>query len=459
MKFWRWFYPGMGIKRWLFLVLLGLIIFSHGLLLLGNLRLENYTSSLDAYTYAIYSYTNHVFAWAVMNKISIPFLYTLMIAGGLFIASFGIWGWMHSIVKAVTPGSSFSLVDMVYQKRSLNRGLKIVAIGGGTGLSTLLRGLKEYTNNIVAVVTVADDGGSSGRLRKELGVIPPGDIRNCIVALADSELLEELLQYRFEEGQGLEGHSFGNLFLVAMTGISGDFVKAVKALSGVLAIRGKVLPSSAQALTLCAELEDGTLIEGESTISQKGRFIKRLFCKPHKPAPLLEVLQAIKEADAVILGPGSLYTSIMPNLLVNKMTEAIRNSQAVKIFVCNCMTQPGETEQFKTASSHITALERQFGPGLIQYALVNTASPGPRLLAKYRQAGSEFVVADLKEVEALGVTPVALPLLSESEVVRHDFKRLGEAVMKVMMQGFSSNIRPSGYSPAVDREILTDPPA
>lgn len=451
VKFWRWLLPGMGIKRWFLVVLVGILIFAHGLILLANLRLENYTSSLDSWARAIFSYANRVFAWAVMNHISIPFLYLIMIFGGLLVASFGVWGWMRSILNAVTPGNGMSLVDLVYQRRSLNRGLKIVAIGGGTGLSTLLRGLKEFTSNIVAVVTVADDGGSSGRLRKELGVIPPGDIRNCIVALADSEQLENLLQYRFEEGEGLEGHSFGNLFLVAMTGVSGDFVQAVKRMSEVLAIRGKVLPSTGVPVTLGAELEDGSLIEGESAIGQKGPQIKRLFCKPHRPAPLDEVLFAIKEADAVVMGPGSLYTSIMPNLLVNKMADAIRNSPAAKIFVCNCMTQPGETDQFKTASSHLAAFERQFGSGLIQYALVNTTVPGNRVLAKYREKGSEFVTADPDAIETMGITPVGLPLLNDSDLVRHNSKRLAEAIMKVIMQSLSAGIRPSGYAAGAEK--------
>lgn len=442
MSFLKWFYPGMGIKRWLFLALFGLFIFAHGVLLLGNLRLENYTSTIDNYTSLAFSYTNHIFAWAVSNQISIPFLYTFMIVIGLLLASFGVWGWMRSILNAVTPGGGDSLVNIVYQQRSLSRGLKIVAIGGGTGLSTLLRGLKDYTSNIVGVVTVSDDGGSSGRLRKELGVLPPGDIRNCLVALADSELLEDLLQYRFEEGNGLEGHSFGNLFLVAMTGISGDFLQAVKAMSRVLAIRGKVLPSTSEQITLCAELDNGEMVQGESEVTKRGKDIKRLFSRPPRPKPLDEVVNAIKEADAVILGPGSLFTSIMPNLLVTRMVEAIRNTQAVKIFICNCMTQPGETDGL-SASGHLKTFEQHFGRGLIEFAVVSTSRPGHRILQKYHEKGAEFVEPDVQEIEAMGIIPMAFPLISETTLVRHDSKRLAEAVMKVIMEGFTRGGTPA----------------
>ncbi len=436
----------MGIKRWLGLSILGVLIFAHGLILLANLRLENYTGGIDNFTNVLVSYTNRVFAWAVSNRVSIPFLYTFMLVGGLLLAAFGIWGCMRSILNAVTPGNRDSLVDIVYQQRSLSRGFKIVTIGGGTGLSTLLRGLKDYTNNIVAVVTVSDDGGSSGRLRKELGVLPPGDIRNCLVALADSEILGELLQYRFSEGDGLEGHSFGNLFLVAMTGISGDFLQAIKASSGVLAIRGKVLPATSESLTLCAELEDGTLIEGESEVSRHGKQIKRLFSKPHRPQPLEEVIQAIKEADAIVFGPGSLYTSIMPNLLISRMVEAIRNAQGVKIFICNCMTQPGETDGY-AASNHLKVFTKQFGPNLIEFALVNTLAPGHKLRAKYKETGAQFVEPDLDEIRGMGISPVPLPLISETDLVRHDSKRLAEAVMKVMMEGLTRVNKQSAEKP------------
>jgi uncharacterized cofD-like protein len=439
MKFLKWFYPGMGIKRWWFLILLGMLLFVNGLLLLINLRLDQYTDTL--------------IAWALSVGIPIRVLYGGMLVGGLLFTLLGMWGWLRSILSAVKPDNQDSLVDVVYQQRALRRGMKIVAVGGGTGLSTLLRGLKEYTSNIVAVVAVSDDGGSSGRLRKELGVLPPGDIRNCLASLANSELLGELLQYRFEEGDGLEGHSFGNLFLVAMSGITGDFLRAVKASSNVLAVRGTVLPATLEPVTLCAELEDGSIVEGETSLSKKGKSIRRLFLRPRNPKPLDEVLQAIKEADAIVLGPGSLYTSIMPNLLVSKMAETIRNASAVKIFVCNCMTQPGETDHF-TASQHLLALERQFGKGLVEYALVNTFRPSKEMEAKYRQTGAEFVEPDVEAIKAMGITPIALPLINESDVVRHDSKQLAMAIMRVIMEGlYKPMSKPSQNGKSINLEI------
>lgn len=418
MKFLKWFYPGMGIKRWIILAFLGMLIFAHGFLLLVNLST---------------GYTDHLLAWSIQSGISIRALYAFLLVFGLCIFVFGLWGGVHSLVSAINFGNPNALVDIVYQQRSLKRGLSIVAIGGGTGLSTLLRGLKEYTNNIVAVVTVTDDGGSSGRLRKELGVLPPGDIRNCLVALADSELLGELLQYRFEEGKDLEGHSFGNLFLVAMSGITGNFLQAVNASSKVLAVKGRVLPSTVESIALCAELKDGSIVAGESNVSQNGANIERLFCRPPHPKPLEETIQALKDADAIVLGPGSLYTSIMPNLLVSRMVDTLRASKAIKIFVCNCMTQPGETDNF-TASAHLEIFQRQFGPDLVQYALVNTAHPSHKLQAKYRDTGAAFVAPDVDKIRAMGIHPVALPLISETDLVRHDEKRLSQAIVEVIME-------------------------
>lgn len=419
MKFFKWFYPGMGIKRWLFLAFLGMLIFSHGLLILVNIS---------------GNYTDRLLAWTIEAGLSIRFLYTILLLTGFILFGFGLWGGVHSLVSAVASENPNALVDIVYQQRSLKRGLNIVAIGGGTGLSTLLRGLKEYTNNIVAIVTVSDDGGSSGRLRKELGVLPPGDIRNCLVALADSELLGELLQYRFEEGKELEGHSFGNLFLVAMSGITGDFLHAVNACSKVLAVKGKVLPSTLEPITLCAELQNGSIVEGESNVSMHGKEIERLFCRPPHPKPLEDAILAIKDADGIVFGPGSLYTSLMPNLLVARIAETVRNSRAVKIFVDNCMTQPGETDDL-TASGHLKIFQRQFGTDLIQYALINTERPSHRLELKYREQGAIFVEPDAHEIKAIGIRPVPLPLLNETgDVIRHDEKRLSQAIVEVIME-------------------------
>ncbi|MDD4238627.1 MAG: YvcK family protein, partial [Desulfotomaculaceae bacterium] len=316
---------------------------------------------------------------------------------------------------------------------SLGRGPKIVVMGGGTGLSVLLRGLKEYTSNLTAIVTVADDGGSSGRLRGELGILPPGDIRNCLVAMADKEpLMEELLQYRFNTGE-LAGHSIGNLLLAALTEITGGIDQAVRGLSKVLAIRGHVLPATLTDITLCAELSDGTVVQGESNISRVAGRIKRVFLKPARCLPLAEALVAIRTADAVVLGPGSLYTSIIPNLLVKGIPEALARTSATKIYVCNVMTQPGETGGY-TASSHLQTILNHAGK-FIDYAVVNTGQVPYRLRARYRQEGAEPVVADLAEIEKLGINAVGEDLVQQKEVVRHHPDKLARAVVRLTLSG------------------------
>ncbi|GJM80689.1 gluconeogenesis factor [Paenibacillus sp. HMSSN-139] len=251
---------------------------------------------------------------------------------------------------------------------------RIVVMGGGTGLSVMLRGLKEKPLDITAIVTVADDGGSSGILRNELQMPPPGDIRNVLTALADVEpLLSDMLNYRFASGSGLAGHSLGNLILAAITDISGDFVTAVRELSRVFAVRGRVLPAAGQAVVLHAEMEDGTIVTGESKIPEVRGKIKRIFLEPEEVEPLPEAVEAIREADAILIGPGSLYTSIIPNLLVPKLAEAVlENTSAIKIFICNVMTQPGETDDY-TVSDHLQAVYNHVGKHLFDYVIVNDA--------------------------------------------------------------------------------------
>ncbi|MBV9403171.1 MAG: YvcK family protein [Candidatus Eremiobacteraeota bacterium] len=310
----------------------------------------------------------------------------------------------------------------------LKDGYKIVAIGGGTGLSTLLRGLKRYTPNLTAVVTVSDDGGSSGRLKKELGVLPPGDIRNCLVALADDEaLVTDLFRYRFREGDGLTGHSFGNLFLAAMTGITGNFDEAIRESSRVLNIKGRVLPSTLGVVRLCATLADGTIVEGESNISASHARIDRVYFEPRHAAPLPEVIAAIREADAIILGPGSLYTSILPNFLVDRVAQEVERSSAIKIYVCNVMTQPGETDAL-TASEHAAALLRNAGARVFDYVIVNEEPPS-KLLEAYAEEGQVPVQADSERISELGLTPIKARVISETVNVRHDPAKLGSVVV------------------------------
>lgn len=421
MRFLKWLYPGMKIKRWILLSWAGLTLFSLGCILIANIKIPvNFELWLK-----------HMLENTTGRTISSKLIDLGLIFIGLFMIILGIRQWFASIYSAIIPHEQKKLVEVIYEKRHLGQGLKIVAFGGGTGLSSLLRGLKEHTSNIVAVVAVSDDGGSSGRLREELGVIPPGDIRNCLVALADDEsLLSEIFQYRFEDGDGISGHNFGNLFLVALTNVAQDFEKAIKLSSKILAIRGKVLPATLSPTTICAELSDGTIVEGETKISKSKSSISRIFLKPADCHPPAEVLQAVKEADAVIFGPGSLYTSVMPNLLVGGIVEAIKQSKAVKIYVCNVMTQSGETDNY-TASDHVKAVLHQVGSPIFDYTLINEQVP-EKLLDKYQAEGAFPVVPDIEEVEKLGVRSITDKLISETNLVRHDSKKLAESLIKLI---------------------------
>ena len=309
------------------------------------------------------------------------------------------------------------------------RGPKIVVIGGGTGLGTIIRGLKSITDNLTAIVTVADDGGSSGRLRHEFGILPPGDIRNCLIAMADLEpLMEQLMQFRFAGGAGLAGHNFGNLFLTAMTGITGDFELAIKASSQVLAVRGQVLPATLENVSLVAEMQDGSVVRGESNLREQGIGIERLRLEPADCQPVPEALAALAEAEAIILGPGSLYTSVIPNLLVREISEALRKAPGLRIYVCNAMTEPGETTGY-TASDHLKALLRHGGEGLIDLALINNEPVPPHLVEAYAREGAAPVKADLDAVTALGITPLAEPLIVKNGLVRHDAQELSRILL------------------------------
>jgi len=333
---------------------------------------------------------------------------------------------------------SEKLNNLLYDKRILIKGPKIVAIGGGTGLGTMLRGLKPYTSNLTAVVTVADDGGGSGVLRQELGILPPGDIRNCVLALANTEpILEQLLQYRFQDGN-LKGQSFGNLFLAAMDGISSSFEEAVRKMSDVLAVTGRVLPVTLDNVMLCAELEDGCLICGESKIGTHNSFhtgeIKRVYLEPSGAKPLQEVLDAISEADIIVLGPGSLYTSIIPNLLVKGICPAIKKSKAIKVYVCNVMTQPSETEGY-TVSDHITALEEHSFKGIIDCCIVNNASIPTDLREKYKSDGAEQVLIDREKLSGNGIRLIEGNYLTKkNNYARHNHLRLAATVIELVAE-------------------------
>ncbi|HMD03010.1 MAG TPA: YvcK family protein [Candidatus Baltobacteraceae bacterium] len=418
LRFVRWLYPGLGVKRWVLLTLVGAIMLVNGI--------SRWVTAEGGH------FEINEFIDSVFNDFDVPLSWLswiFMVAGSICIA-LGIRYWLRSIVGALAPKGGENIVDALLDMR-LQRGYKIVAIGGGTGLSTLLRGLKRYTTNLTAVVTVSDDGGSSGRLQKELGILPPGDIRNCLVALADDEaMVTDLFRYRFSEGEGLSGHSFGNLFLAAMTGITGNFDRAVKESSRVLNIKGRVLPATLDPVRLRATFADGTVVRGETNISRSHGPIAKLELEPSRVAPLEEVLSAIREADAIVLGPGSLYTSILPNVLVDGIAQAVAEASCAKIYICNVMTQPGETDGF-TASQHVYALFDQAGARVCDYAIVNEEPP-KLLLETYAEEGQVPVVPDVAAIEALGVRVVRARVISETQTVRHDPQKLADVVLKLV---------------------------
>ena len=328
-----------------------------------------------------------------------------------------------------------------------NRGFRVVAIGGGTGLSTLLKGLKHFTvaageaipdgahiSELTAVVTVSDDGGSSGRLRRELNILPPGDIRNCLVAVSEDEnLLSKLFQHRFAAG-GLEGHSFGNLFLAALTAVSGDFALAVRQASEILATRGRILPATSANVQLEALMDDGSRVLGETQITASERRIVELRMLPENPAPLPETLAAIAEADLITLGPGSLFTSLVPNLLVRGIPEAIANSHAVKVFVSNLMTEANESLGMK-ASDHVRALLAHAGKRIFDYALVNTTTVSSTMKGRYAEEHAEQVECDARTVEALGVRCLTGNFIEEHDVVRHAEDRVCRELLRLAETG------------------------
>jgi uncharacterized cofD-like protein len=335
----------------------------------------------------------------------------------------------------------------VREKSAHAGGLRVVAIGGGTGLSTLLTGLKRFVlspneippaqsgtaviRDLCAVVTVSDDGGSSGRLRKELNMLPPGDIRNCIVALSEDEaLLSKLFRHRFDKGSGLEGHSFGNLFLAALTSLTSDFSEAVRLSSEILLTRGHIYPATTSNIELEAEMEDGTRVRGETKITaSKGR-IHELFLVPPDVGPMPQTLEAIANADMITIGPGSLFTSLIPNLLVRGISEAIVESHATKAYICNLMTQANESLGL-TAADHIRALNRHAQGQIFDYALINRTPASNAMKAKYALEGACQIVNDLDVVESMGVVPVLGDYLEEASVARHNTSRVARDLMQL----------------------------
>lgn len=326
--------------------------------------------------------------------------------------------------------------NLLHETRIFTGGPKIVAIGGGTGLSVLLRGLKKYTSNITAIVTVADDGGGSGKIREDMGLLPPGDIRNCIMALANTEpTMEKIMHYRFKEGV-LKGQSFGNLFIAALNEISGSFDEAIREISNVLAVTGKVLPVTLEDIILFAELEDGTIIKGESNIPYKQQIhdkkIERVYLEPKTCVPLPEALEAMENADAIIIGPGSLYTSIIPNLLVKDVAKSINKCKGIKIYVSNLMTQLGETTGY-SLSEHINTIKENAGKLDIDYVIANNGRIPVEFLQKYKTENAEPILVDQENINKLGIEVKCGNFVSiKKDYLRHDFNALAEYIFELV---------------------------
>jgi len=425
LRIFSWLLPGLVIKRWMITSAIGFLTSLLGLSIWTNLR-------------PLY-WLIEVFFWLMTGLTSflpVSLLGPLIFVIGLLLIGIGQSRSINSIQKALVPEKNTFLVDALRVKSKLNRGPNIVAIGGGTGLSTLLKGLKSYSSNITAIVNVSDDGGSSGILRKQLGVQPPGDIRNCLAALSNEEpILTRLFQYRFSGGSGLEGHSFGNLFLSALTTITGSLEKAVQASSRVLAVQGQVLPATNIDVMLWAELEDGAKIFGESKISKSKKLISRIGYLPENPPALPSALESIKEADLILLGPGSLYTSLLPNLLVPEIVNALLQSNAPKIYISNLMTQPGETDGLDVYQ-HIKSVEKQlsnFGVNTRIFNAIlsqNQFEKSP-LVDYYESRGAEPVECKKEKLLSEGYYVLQAQLYSKriTPTLRHDPRRLARAVM------------------------------
>lgn len=410
----KWLTPGLGVKRWLVLLAFGV-----GLLSLGG------ALALRAF-YPLPSY----FYYLTLQFLPRGLRAGILLLIGISTIGYGLWGLNRAILAPFVAGRHTSIPEVIYDYRRRGRGPRVVVIGGGHGQAAALRGLKAYTSNLTAIVTVADDGGSSGRLRREVGILPPGDFRNCIAALADDEsLVTRLFQYRFATGKVLGGHSFGNLFITAMAGITGSFEGAIKESSQVLAVQGQVLPSTLETVTLCADIvrPDGppARVCGESEIPAIGGQVLRVMLEPNAPSAYPGAIQAILSADLVVIGPGSLYTSIMPNLLVPEIVAALSVTHAPKAYICNIATQAGETDGYM-AQAHMEALEQHLGPGIIDAVLVNTRIPA-------QVAGPEkpeWVKPDIVAHPHMQV--IETDLIDEALAGHHDSKKLAHVLLELL---------------------------
>ncbi|MBI1757432.1 MAG: YvcK family protein [Fimbriimonas ginsengisoli] len=422
--------PTAGLKKAIILTLVGLLCFTLG----SSLSFKQVIAPfLDAVAAQAGRWIKPLFPGEDL-EIPLHMLGGLLLFLGLALTFFGLRAFVRHLVETLNPSMKSGMADVYLRRQRLSQGPKIVALGGGTGLSTLLRGLKQYSSNITAIVTVSDDGGSSGRLVQDKGMIPPGDIRNCLVALADAEkAMTDLFQHRFKRDSGtLSGHSMGNLLLAALADqAQGDFEKAIEIASDVLAIRGRVVPSTLDRVRLRAVLEDGDEICGETAIAHAGRRIRRVFLEPASVAPHQPAIDAIRDADLVCIGPGSVFTSVVPNLLVPGIAQALKDCRSPRVYICNVMTQPGESDTF-TASEHVTSVQVNVEMRIFDYVFVNTGEPSQAAIEKYREVGQHMVDADVDRIRAMGFRPVSGNYISESDFVRHDPMRLAKRLMQMV---------------------------
>lgn len=417
----HWLIPGIGVKRWILLILLGTTLVGIGL---GVIILDFYRNAPETWWLPLLS-------TASLRFLPRPLRAIIFGGIGFGIISYGIWRLNRSLIKPfVRPGSH--VAEALWTHRQREKGPRIVAIGGGHGLATVLRGLKAYTRNITAIVTVADDGGSSGRLRRGLGILPPGDIRNCLAALSNDEaMLSQLFQYRFPDGEhGLDGHSFGNLFITAMAEITGSFEEAVVESGRVLAVQGQVLPATLHDVRLSADVRlpetvTDVRIQGESQITGTPGKVNRVWLEPGNPPAYPETIQALLSADLIVVGPGSLYTSLLPNLLVPDLAEAVHASKALKLYITNLATEPGETDHF-SCGEHIRVLEEHIGFNFFDIAVVNVGSQGTL------PDGVDWVGVDPKLEEEYKIYEA--DLVDALQPWRHDSQKLAQAIMDLYQE-------------------------
>jgi uncharacterized cofD-like protein len=418
----KWFYPNLGVKRYFLLAILGLFLFAGGL---------SAISSGETLGFIEVQFREIIYLLAGKDTVMVGPAGVVTCLAGMAIVFIALKKMISSIISVLIPENEERILDVIYSRRQLKRGPKIVVIGGGSGLSALLKGLKEYTSNLTAIVTVGDDGGSSGRLRRELGILPPGDIRNCLVALAEKEdIMEELFSYRFDTGT-LAGHSLGNLFLAGLAGRFGDFQKGIEQIGKVFALRGEVYPSTLSQITLNAYFEDGRSINGETAIRTTPGKIKVLKIMPQDCQPLPGALAAIEDADLIVLGPGSLYTSIIPNLLVKGLRDKIALAKAPCIYVCNIMTEPGETDHY-TVTDHLKVIIEHGGKDLVDAVMAARENISQQVRERYQAEGAEIVDGDATEIEKLGVRYFEGSFYTGGEVVRHNSNKLAKEILRLL---------------------------